>query len=618
MNRGLYPGLQEGPARAVPFIDGTNNLAIGFLALGLVNPGEASPPNLGATSSPNGFNNVAIGNGALASLTSGARSVAIGVNASTGVGTASDFVTVGYNANAGSSTSVTIGSEASCSSGQSLNVVIGYNASVTSASNSTVVGASASASGSSNVVIGEGASVTNAQQSVVIGVSASNVGGAGNVVVIGYNSSANSNSVVVGENAYATSSSVVIGYNGNVSSSVASSFVTVVGTSASGGSGNSVAVGYQAGNPDTYGYGPSNTVSLGYQAWAKAATSAAIGYGAYSITANQMVLGNPSNTTAVWIPSKLVIGNQGNLLTAIQSTFNTGVSTGWAAGTNGVISVVQPNSNTNASGTYALYGAYALALNSSSLGTASNATTPTGTSGIAVTGGTTYTAVASVLLGLSGATTAQISIFWWTSSGAAASTPSNTSSTVAPTGTTWLQASVTATAPSNAAFASITLTNNTTTFTSSTFLFTCIGFWAGSTTNWVLGATSAAGSISVIGGIGVGGNPPTVSGTFATIPPLSATIQTALGNLALGTAYQNTLSYDVRLTVYLSVTVNTSGVVSLGVGTTSTPSQSTIITGVTTTGFLPVTFKIPAGYYALLSISGTITDTIAGQYLEAV
>ena len=111
--------------------------------------------------------------------------------------------------------------------------------------------------------------------------------------------------------------------------------------------------------------------------------------------------------------------------------------------------------------------------------------------------------------------------------------------------------------------------------------------------------------------------PPTVAGTTATSPPTNATVQAALGNLSLGTAYQNTLSYNVRLTVYLSVTVNTSGVIKLGVGTTNTPTQATIVTGVTTVGFVPVTFKIPAGQYALLSISGTVTDSIAGQYLEA-
>jgi len=118
-------------------------------------------------------------------------------------------------------------------------------------------------------------------------------------------------------------------------------------------------------------------------------------------------------------------------------------------------------------------------------------------------------------------------------------------------------------------------------------------------------------------GIANGAVAPATAGTTSSAPPASATIQTALGSLAAGTAFHNTLAYDVVITIYLSITANTSGVVVFGVGTTVTPTQTTLITGLTNTGIVPIRAKIPAGYYALLSISGTITDTIAGQYLEA-
>lgn len=118
-------------------------------------------------------------------------------------------------------------------------------------------------------------------------------------------------------------------------------------------------------------------------------------------------------------------------------------------------------------------------------------------------------------------------------------------------------------------------------------------------------------------GIGINANLPSVAGTVATAPPTSATIQTALGNLTLGTAFHNTLSYDVWHTVYLAVTANTSLVVADGVGTTATPTQTTIITGTAATGIVPLRTRIPAGYYRLLSVSGTATDAITGQYLEA-
>lgn len=98
------------------------------------------------------------------------------------------------------------------------------------------------------------------------------------------------------------------------------------------------------------------------------------------------------------------------------------------------------------------------------------------------------------------------------------------------------------------------------------------------------------------------------NGGVATAPAASST-----PTLALGTAYQNVLGYDILLTVYLNITVNTSGVVKLGVGPTTTPTQQTIITGSVLTGIVPIPIWLPNQYYALLSISGTITDAIIGQ-----
>lgn len=130
---------------------------------------------------------------------------------------------------------------------------------------------------------------------------------------------------------------------------------------------------------------------------------------------------------------------------------------------------------------------------------------------------------------------------------------------------------------------------------------------------WSAGNTTTLGK----GAIGLGAAQPSVVGTRATLPPTTATIQTALGNLTLGSALHNTLSYDVRLTVYLAITVNTSLVVQLGVGTTNTPVQTTIITGTTALGIVAIPFTIPAGQFAKLSTSGTATDAIVGQYFEA-
>ena len=95
-----------------------------------------------------------------------------------------------------------------------------------------------------------------------------------------------------------------------------------------------------------------------------------------------------------------------------------------------------------------------------------------------------------------------------------------------------------------------------------------------------------------------------------TNPPVSAS-----SSLAVGTAYQNTLGYDVVITVYLSVTSATSASLLLGIGTSTTPTQQTIVSGFTTavTHIIPITIYLPTGYYAKLSTSGTISQTISGQ-----
>jgi hypothetical protein len=124
------------------------------------------------------------------------------------------------------------------------------------------------------------------------------------------------------------------------------------------------------------------------------------------------------------------------------------------------------------------------------------------------------------------------------------------------------------------------------------------------------------GSVNVVA-IGNYATIPSATGTISSVPPASASVQSALGNASIGTAFHNSLTYDVWHTIYLAVTANTSLVVQDGVGTTVTPVQTTIITGTLATGIVPIRVKIPANYYRLLSVSGTATDAIVGQYLEA-
>src|SRR5579872_7509872 len=81
-----------------------------------------------------------------------------------------------------------------------------------------------------------------------------------------------------------------------------------------------------------------------------------------------------------------------------------------------------------------------------------------------------------------------------------------------------------------------------------------------------------------------------------TIPAvISAPVASAAATLALGTAYQNTAGYDVMVTVYISISSATSASILLGVGPTSTPTQQTIISGLTLAalGIVPINIYIP-------------------------
>lgn len=100
------------------------------------------------------------------------------------------------------------------------------------------------------------------------------------------------------------------------------------------------------------------------------------------------------------------------------------------------------------------------------------------------------------------------------------------------------------------------------------------------------------------------------SGSITTAPPASSA-----PSLSVGTAFQNSLGYDVIVTVYLSVSAATAADILLGVGPTNTPTQQTIISGLTLAALnvIPIPIYIPSQYYALLSTSGTITQTISGQ-----
>lgn len=117
-------------------------------------------------------------------------------------------------------------------------------------------------------------------------------------------------------------------------------------------------------------------------------------------------------------------------------------------------------------------------------------------------------------------------------------------------------------------------------------------------------------SIDVSGNISLVLPSYTVSSNIITAPTNSSS-----SSLTLGTAYHNTLGHDVMITVYLDITSALTASILLGVGDTNSPTQQTIISGLTLAALsvIPIPIYLPANYYAKLSTSGTITASISGQ-----
>lgn len=97
-------------------------------------------------------------------------------------------------------------------------------------------------------------------------------------------------------------------------------------------------------------------------------------------------------------------------------------------------------------------------------------------------------------------------------------------------------------------------------------------------------------------------------------------VSSASSSLSIGTAYRNTTGYDVLIHVYIAVTSATTASILCGTGPTTTPTQQTIVSGLTVAAvtIIPVNVYLPNNYYALISTSGTIVATISGQQITTV
>lgn len=103
-----------------------------------------------------------------------------------------------------------------------------------------------------------------------------------------------------------------------------------------------------------------------------------------------------------------------------------------------------------------------------------------------------------------------------------------------------------------------------------------------------------------------------LSTPLATTPPSSHTATTAFGtSLTAGTSVQNTLGYDIHLNICVQVSSSITATLTLGVGSTSTPTVDTVIPSftVSSTTFFTFSALVPNNYYVLVNTTGTITIT---------
>ena len=104
----------------------------------------------------------------------------------------------------------------------------------------------------------------------------------------------------------------------------------------------------------------------------------------------------------------------------------------------------------------------------------------------------------------------------------------------------------------------------------------------------------------------------TIGGNIVTTPVAANTATTAFGSsLTAGTAAQNTTGYDVLLNIVVQVSAATTATLTLGVGTTSTPTLETAVPSFTVASatFFTIFAYVPNNYYVKVSDTGTITVT---------
>lgn len=90
-------------------------------------------------------------------------------------------------------------------------------------------------------------------------------------------------------------------------------------------------------------------------------------------------------------------------------------------------------------------------------------------------------------------------------------------------------------------------------------------------------------------------------------PVDSNTATTGFGSVAIGTALQNTLGYDILVNISIAATVATGATIVMGVGSTNTPTTNPVTASFSVGLTASFSAIVPNGYYLLVNTTGTIT-----------
>lgn len=141
-------------------------------------------------------------------------------------------------------------------------------------------------------------------------------------------------------------------------------------------------------------------------------------------------------------------------------------------------------------------------------------------------------------------------------------------------------------------------------------------------TGYFIAPTAATNRVSLYTAdlsVGVTASGVPTAGTIRTAPPASHTAISFGTSLTLGTALQNTLGYDIMVSIAVSVTAAVAANFQIGVGSTNTPTIDNILPAtISAAETFTVCVIIPSGYYVLMNKTGTSSTSTNQLIVTAI